>query len=81
MLYEVITFWYFAFPMILPEGIREWIFAHNFEFWSATLGLSVYTGSFMAEVIRAGLQSISKGLLEAAYSSGLTYFQTRNNFV
>ncbi len=69
-------FWYFAFPMILPEGIREWIFAHNFEFWSATLGLSVYTGSFMAEVIRAGLQSISKGLLEAAYSSGLTYFQT-----
>ena len=29
----------------------------------------------MAEVIRAGLQSIPKGLLEAAYSSGLTYFQ------
>ncbi|NJB69062.1 polar amino acid transport system permease protein [Desulfobaculum xiamenense] len=68
-------FWYFALPLALPEDIREWLFAHNFEFWSATLGLSIYTASFMAEVIRAGLQSIPRGLLEAAYSSGLTYVQ------
>ena len=68
-------FWYFAFPQALPEGAREFVFSRDFEFWSATLGLSVYTGSFMAEVIRAGLQSIPKGLLEAAYSSGLNYLQ------
>lgn len=74
-------FWYFAFPMVLPEVVREWVFAHNFEFWSATLGLSVYTGSFMAEVIRAGLQSISRGLLESAYASGLTYFQTLRTII
>jgi len=68
-------FWYFAFPQALPEGARTWVFNRDFEFWSATLGLSVYTGSFMAEVIRAGLQSIPKGLLEASYSSGLNYLQ------
>ncbi|NLV23370.1 MAG: amino acid ABC transporter permease [Deltaproteobacteria bacterium] len=68
-------FWYFALPMGLPADLREMLFEQNFELWSATIGLSIYTASFMAEVIRAGLQSIPKGLLEAAYSSGLSYFQ------
>ena len=68
-------FWYFALPKALPEVARNLVFSLDYEFWSATLGLAIYTSSFMAEVIRAGVQSIPKGLLEAAYSSGLTYFQ------
>jgi polar amino acid transport system permease protein len=74
-------FWYFAFPMALPQVWREALFARNFEFWVAVIGLSVYTGSFMAEVIRAGLQSIPKGLLEAAYSSGLGYLQVLRKII
>lgn len=74
-------FWYFAFPMALSEGARQWLFNRNFELWSATFGLSIYTSSFMAEVIRAGLQSIPKGLLEAAYSSGLNYFQALRTII
>lgn len=74
-------FWYFAFPMGLPENMRFWVFDQNFEFWSATLGLAMYTGSFMAEVIRAGLQSIPRGLLEAAYSSGLNYMQVLKKII
>ena len=74
-------FWYFALPMALPEVAREWVFSLNFEFWSATLGLAVYTGAFMAEIIRAGLQAIPKGLLEAAYSSGLSYSQVMRKVV
>jgi polar amino acid transport system permease protein len=74
-------FWYFAFPQVLPEEMRAVIFDMNFEFWCATVGLSIYTGSFMAEVIRAGVQSIPKGLLEAAYSSGLTYFQALRTII
>ncbi|MBN2428104.1 MAG: amino acid ABC transporter permease [Deltaproteobacteria bacterium] len=74
-------FWYFALPMGLPMEIRQILFEHNFEFWSATIGLSIYTSSFMAEVIRAGLQSIPKGLLEAAYSAGLNYFQALRTII
>lgn len=74
-------FWYFAFPMALPENLREMVFELEFEFWSATLGLGIYTGAFMAEVIRAGMQSIPKGLLEAAYSSGLSYFQVLSRII
>ncbi|XPV76928.1 MAG: amino acid ABC transporter permease [Desulfovibrio sp.] len=74
-------FWYFALPMGLSEGARDLLFENNFEFWSATVGLSMYTGAFMAEIIRAGIQSIPKGLLEAAYSSGLTYFQVLRRII
>ncbi|WP_027369752.1 amino acid ABC transporter permease [Desulfovermiculus halophilus] len=74
-------FWYFAFPMGLPQAARNYVFGLNYEFWCATIGLSVYTGSFMAEVIRAGLQSIPRGLLESAYSSGLSYLQVLRSII
>ena len=41
-------------------------------FASGTIGLAVYTSSFIAEAIRAGIQAVPKGQLEAARSSGLT---------
>lgn len=74
-------FWYFAMPQALPTGMRQSLFSLNYEFWCATLGLAIYTGSFMAEVIRAGIQSIDKGLLEASYSSGLNYFQIMRRII
>jgi putative glutamine transport system permease protein len=45
-------------------------------FKAGTIALTVYTAAFIAEVLRAGILSISKGQTEAARSSGLTYFQT-----
>ena len=74
-------FWYFAMPHALPLEMRHWLFGLNYEFWCATIGLAIYTGSFMAEVIRAGIQSIDKGLLEASYSSGLSYFQIMRKII
>jgi polar amino acid transport system permease protein len=74
-------FWYFALPRALPEAAKQWLFSQNFELFCAIAGLSMYTGSFLAEVIRAGLQSIPKGLLEAAYSSGLTYVQVLTRII
>jgi len=42
------------------------------------LGLVVYTGAFIAEIVRAGIQSVSKGQQEAALAIGLTPRQTMN---
>lgn len=44
-------------------------------FESGVIGLSVYTAAFVAEVVRAGLQSISAGQFEAARALGMTYLQ------
>jgi general L-amino acid transport system permease protein len=41
------------------------------EFMALLLGLTMYTAAFVAEVVRAGIQSVSKGQKEAAMSIGL----------
>ena len=46
------------------------------EFIALLLALSVYTASFIAEIVRAGIQSVSRGQIEASYSLGLKPGQT-----
>jgi general L-amino acid transport system permease protein len=41
------------------------------EFTALLLGLVLYTAAFVAEIVRAGIQSVSKGQTEAAKSIGL----------
>ena len=41
------------------------------EFLSVLIGLTVYTAAFVAEVVRAGIQSVARGQAEAAAALGL----------
>ena len=41
------------------------------EFATLLIGLSIYTAGFIAEVVRAGIQSVTKGQWEAARALGL----------
>jgi general L-amino acid transport system permease protein len=45
------------------------------EFVALELGLVLYTSAFIAEAVRAGLQSVGKGQVEAAMAIGLKPFQ------
>jgi His/Glu/Gln/Arg/opine family amino acid ABC transporter permease subunit len=42
---------------------------------TVVLGLTIYHSAKNAELIRAGIQSVPKGLWEAGYSQGLTHYQ------
>ncbi len=42
------------------------------EFVALTLALSIYTAAFIAEIVRAGIQSVHKGQMEAGASLGLS---------
>ena len=46
------------------------------EFLALLLALSIYTASYIAEIVRAGIQAVSKGQSEAALSLGLSRGQT-----
>ena len=50
-------------------------------FQAAFLALGIYTGAFVAEVVRAGILSVSRGQLEAARSLGLSYGQMMRHVV
>lgn len=45
------------------------------EFAALLVGLVTYTAAFIAEVVRAGIQAVDRGQLEAARSVGLNYSQ------
>lgn len=47
------------------------------EYLAVWLALSTYTAAFMAEIVRAGLQSVPRSLLEAAETLGATPSQVR----
>lgn len=46
------------------------------SFIALWLALSLYTGAFIAEIVRAGIMAVSKGQTEAAYALGLRPGQT-----
>jgi general L-amino acid transport system permease protein len=46
------------------------------EYVGMVFGLVMYTGAFIAEIVRAGIQAVPRGLNEASRALGLTYTQT-----
>jgi len=45
------------------------------------IGLGVCSGSFIAEIVRGGLNSVPRGQYEACYSQGLTYWQAMRKVI
>jgi len=66
----------FEFPVLKQLAQTSYIFEGGIslppELISLVLALSLYTSTFVAECVRAGIQGISKGQREAAASVGLT---------
>lgn len=59
----------------IPAGAQMLGFT-NFRFSAlqgGTIALAMNCGAYMAEIIRAGIQSVDKGQMEASRSLGLTY--------
>ena len=59
---------YFALPIILGTRIEPFV--------AAVAACSINSGAYVAEIFRAGIQSIDKGQMEAGRSLGLNWSQT-----
>ncbi|PIE64978.1 MAG: amino acid ABC transporter permease [Desulfobacterales bacterium] len=66
---------YYGLPSLLPFG-------HIFnETQTALIALTIHTTPYMAEIIRAGIDSVSIGQIEGARSVGMSSFQTFHHVV
>lgn len=50
-------------------------------FTAGTIGLTLYTSSFIAETVRAGILAVDPGQMEGARANGLTYWQAMRYIV
>jgi general L-amino acid transport system permease protein len=57
------------FPLFLPEGMNI------DKLLRAQIAITLFAGAYLAEVVRGGLQSLSRGQYEAADALGLSYWQ------
>ncbi|MFZ5945289.1 MAG: amino acid ABC transporter permease [Bacillota bacterium] len=64
---------YNALPMALGITLNA--------FTAAIIGISLCGGAYIAEIIRAGIQSIDKGQMEAALSLGMGYSQAMRKII
>lgn len=70
----MVIFWvFFLIPILTGQPVTPVV--------AALVALIGFNSSYMAEVIRAGIQTVSAGLFEAARSSGLNHCQTMARIV
>lgn len=66
-----ILFYYSVFPLLFSNsGFRIP------KFVLGVIGVGVYHGAYIAEVIRTGIEAVPKGQSEAAASQGFSYLET-----
>ena len=76
-----LIFWFSAFPQLVSDDFsilfvdvqKEWFLLS--PFYAALIGLSLNEGAYMAEIVRAGIESIERGQMDAAKSVGMTNLQ------
>jgi len=65
----LVIFWfYFLVPLMAGRPMGD--------FFSACVAFVVFEAAYFAEIVRAGIQSISTGQMQAAYSTGFNYRDT-----
>ncbi len=79
----VIVEFFRAIPVLLLMIFAYQLFAvyrlvppNGLAFWAVVVALTLYNGSVIAEILRAGINSLPRGQTEAARALGLSHWQT-----
>ena len=70
----MVIFWFwFLVPVLIGRPVPE--------YWVALTAFVIFEGAYIGEIIRAGIQSVPKGQVDAATASGLSYVQTMGSVI
>lgn len=70
----LVIFWFFFLvPLVIGRPVGG--------FYSALIAFTLFEAAYYSEIIRAGIQSVSRGQVWAGYATGLTYWQTTRYIV
>lgn len=76
-----IFIWYFVLGTLINTLLSRQGLSQIPPLWFGVAALAGFTGAYVAEMVRAGIQSIHRGQTEASRSLGMTYVQSMRHVV
>lgn len=76
-----IFLWYFVVGTVINNMLNLYGVSQIPPLWFGVMALAIFTGAYTAEIVRAGIQSVHRGQMEAARSLGLTYPQAMRKVI
>ncbi len=76
-----IFIWYFVIGTLINNLLATNGLGQIPPLWFGVIALAFFAGAYVAEIVRAGIQSIHRGQSEAAHSLGMTYAQAMRHII
>ncbi len=76
-----IFIWYFVLGTLFNNILAKHGISQISALWFGVAALASFTGAYVAEMVRAGIQSIHRGQTEAARSLGMTYVKSMRHVI
>ncbi len=76
-----IFIWYFVLGTMINRLLVSYGIQEIPNLWYGVASLAAFTGAYVTEIVRAGIQSIERGQTEAARSLGMTYAQSMRHII
>jgi polar amino acid transport system permease protein len=76
-----IFIWYFVLGTLINTLLAQSGLAQISSLWFGVTSLAFFAGAYVAEIVRAGIQSIHRGQMEAARSLGMSYAQAMQHII
>jgi len=76
-----IFIWYFVLGTLINSILANRGLTQIPPLWYGVAALACFTGAYMTEIVRAGIQSIHRGQVEASRSLGMTYTQSMRHVI
>ena len=76
-----IFLWYFVAGFLIDGLLQRMGLPPLPPLWYGVIALAIFTGAYVAEIVRAGIQSVHRGQMEAARSLGMTHAQSMRKVI
>ncbi|CCO24334.1 amino acid ABC transporter permease [Maridesulfovibrio hydrothermalis] len=76
-----IFIWYFVLGTLINSMLAKYDIPQVPPLWFGIASLAIFAGAYVAEIVRAGIQSVHKGQMEAARSLGMSKYNAMKQII
>lgn len=76
-----IFIWYFVLGTLINSLLTSYGLPQVSPLWFGVVSLAIFAGAYVAEIVRAGIQSIHPGQMEAARSLGMNKYRAMRHII